>query len=97
MPRGLNLNPVNCHIRNLGACLHVKKPAVEIPVQSEFIRLDAFLKLANAVESGGQAKVAIQEGRVRVNGEVCAQRGRKLRRGDVVRYQGEGYVITAGE
>jgi ribosome-associated protein len=72
----------------------VQKPEIEIPVQSEFIRLDAFLKLANAVESGGQAKVAIQEGRVRVNGEACLLRGKKIRAGDVVRFGGETYVIT---
>ena len=72
----------------------VQKAAIEIPVRSEFIRLDAFLKLVNAVESGGQAKVAIQEGRVRVNGEVCAQRGKKLHPGDVVRFAGESYIIT---
>ena len=73
----------------------VKKPAIEIPVQSEYIRLDAFLKLANAVESGGQAKLAIQEGRVRVNGEICAQRGKKLRPGDRVRCMGETYAVAA--
>ena len=75
----------------------VKKPSIEIPVQSDFIRLDAFLKLANAVESGGQAKMLIQEGRVRVNGEACTQRGKKLRPGDSVRCLGETYVVAAGE
>ena len=73
------------------------KPPTEIPIQTDFIRLDAFLKLANAVESGGQAKLAIQEGRVRVNGEVCPLRGKKLHPGDVVRYAGETYSITAEE
>ena len=76
-----------------------KEPAA-IAIRDGFIRLDAFLKLANAVESGGQAKVVIQEGRVRVNGEVCDMRGKKLRPGDLVRYMGEGYVVTeegAGE
>jgi len=72
----------------------VTKPAIEILVRSEFIRLDAFLKLANAVESGGQAKLDIQQGRVRVNGEVCPLRGKKLRQGDAVRYAGENYIIT---
>ena len=72
----------------------IQKPAIEIPVRSEFIRLDAFLKLANAVESGGQAKLAIQEGRVRVNGDVCVQRGKKIRPGDVVRFAGESYVMV---
>ena len=75
----------------------IQKPAIEIPVRSEFIRLDAFLKLANAVESGGQAKVVIQEGRVRVNGEACLLRGKKLRQGDAVRYAGETYTVVAGE
>ncbi|MDR2687830.1 MAG: RNA-binding S4 domain-containing protein [Oscillospiraceae bacterium] len=75
----------------------IQKPPVPIPVQSEFIRLDAFLKLANAVESGGQAKLDIQQGRVRVNGEACPLRGKKLRPGDVVRYAGENYLVTAGK
>ena len=73
----------------------IQKPHMEIPIQSEFIRLDALLKLANAVESGGQAKQVTQEGRVRVNGEVCPLRGKKLRPGDVVRYGGESYLVTA--
>ena len=75
----------------------IQKPAIEIPVQSEFIRLDAFLKLANAAESGGQAKLAIQEGRVRVDGVVCMQRGKKIRQGDVVRFMGESYKVMAVE
>jgi len=72
----------------------IQKPAMEIAVQSEYIRLDAFLKLANAVESGGQAKLAIQEGRVRVNGETCLLRGKKLRQGDAVKYAGENYTVV---
>ena len=64
-----------------------------IAIQGEFIRLDAFLKLANAVESGGQAKLEIIDGRVRVNREVCTQRGKKLRPGDTVRFAGENYAV----
>jgi len=75
----------------------IQKPPIEIPVQSEFIRLDALLKLANAVESGGQAKAVIQGLSVRVNGEVCPLRGKKLRPGDVVRFAGETYKIIAEE
>ena len=75
----------------------IPKPPIEIPIQTEFIRLDALLKLANAVESGGQAKAVIQEGRVRVNGEVCPLRGKKLHPGDVARYAGEKYMVTAEE
>ncbi len=59
----------------------MEKTAVSIT--TEYIKLDALLKLANAVSSGGEAKVLIQEGQVSVNGEICTQRGRKLRPGDV--------------
>lgn len=52
--------------------------------QEETIKLDQFLKLAQIVDSGGQAKHLIQAGFVRVNGEVETRRGRKLRHGDVV-------------
>ncbi|MDR2648023.1 MAG: RNA-binding S4 domain-containing protein [Oscillospiraceae bacterium] len=64
-----------------------------IAIRTGEIRLDAFLKLANAAESGGQAKLAIQDGKVRVNGEVCQQRGRKLRAGDAVRYSGQIFTV----
>ncbi|MCL2106169.1 MAG: RNA-binding S4 domain-containing protein [Oscillospiraceae bacterium] len=73
------------------------KPAVEILVQTEFIRLDAFLKLANAVESGGMAKQIIQAGGVRVNREPCTQRGKKLYPGDVVSFAGERYLVRDAE
>ncbi len=57
----------------------------KIAIDTEFIRLDALLKLAGAVETGGHAKRLIQEGRVQVNGEICTMRGKKMRRGDVAR------------
>ena len=53
------------------------------------------MKLANAVASGGEAKVLIQEGQVQVNGEVCTMRGRKLHPGDTFSFDGTGYGITA--
>ena len=53
-----------------------------IKIETPFIRLDALLKFAGAVETGGEAKLLIQEGGVRVNGEVCTMRGKKLRPGD---------------
>ena len=64
----------------------VKKRDTSIPVNigTEFIKLDAALKYANAVESGGMAKTVIQEGDVLVNGEVCTMRGKKIRPGDRV-------------
>ena len=62
----------------------VKKKETGIPVVigTEFIKLEAALKFANAVESGGMAKTVIQEGDVLVNGEVCTMRGKKMRPGD---------------
>jgi len=71
-----------------------KAPPVAIEIHGGFIRLDAFLKLAGAVETGGHAKLVIQDGKVRVGGEVCLQRGRKLRPGDLVRYAGQTYIAT---
>ena len=55
-----------------------------VSITTEYIKLDALLKLADAVSSGGEAKIIIQEGGVSVNGTVCTQRGKKLRSGDVV-------------
>ncbi|MDR1927661.1 MAG: RNA-binding S4 domain-containing protein [Oscillospiraceae bacterium] len=66
-----------------------------IAVQAPGIRLDAFLKLANAVESGGQAKLAVQGGRVWLNGALCTLRGKKLAFGDEVRCNGTTYKIEA--
>ena len=56
----------------------------KITIRTEFIKLDSFLKYAGLAETGGQAKDAIQAGAVLVNGEVCTQRGKKLRPGDLV-------------
>lgn len=63
----------------------VKEVAMEshtIQIHSEFIKLQDLLKFAGAVETGGDAKLIIQEGRVVVNGEVCTMRGKKMRPGD---------------
>lgn len=54
----------------------------EIKIHTEFIKLQDLLKFAGAVETGGDAKLIIQEGRVTVNGELCSMRGKKLRPGD---------------
>ena len=54
-----------------------------VSITTEYIKLDALLKLADAVSSGGEAQILIQEGEVAVNGETCTQRGKKLRPGDV--------------
>ena len=56
----------------------------KIAIKTEFIKLDSLLKFANILPTGGEAKAAIQQGAVKVNGEVCTQRGKKLRPGDKV-------------
>ena len=75
----------------------VRREAEKIPVNTPDIRLDAFLKLANAVETGGQAKVEVQGGHVRVNGEICLMRGKKLKGGDQVRFAGQSYEVSHEE
>ncbi|MBE6992130.1 MAG: RNA-binding S4 domain-containing protein [Ruminococcaceae bacterium] len=60
----------------------------DIEIVTDFIKLDSFLKFANVVESGGEAKAVVQEGLVKVNGEVCLMRGKKLVKGDVVSFAG---------
>ena len=64
-----------------------------ITITTEFIKLQDLLKLAGAVETGGEAKERIQAGEAAVNGEVCPQRGRKLRPGDVVSFDGQEYGL----
>ncbi len=58
------------------------------------IRLGQFLKLANAIETGGEAKLRITAGEVTVNGEVEVRRGRQLHRGDVVGIDGESLRVA---
>ena len=53
-----------------------------VQIHTEFIKLQDLLKFSGAAETGGDAKRIIQEGRVKVNGETCTMRGRKLRPGD---------------
>lgn len=55
-----------------------------IKITTEFIKLDALLKFASMVGSGGEAKALIQDGQVLVNGEICTMRGKKIRPGDIV-------------
>ena len=69
----------------------------DIPIHTEFIKLQDFLKFANAVESGGMAKNMIVNEEVQVNGETCTMRGKKLRPGDVVTFLGNFWRVTADE
>ncbi len=70
-----------------------EKPAITKKIDTDFIRLDAFLKMNDAVQTGGHAKIVIQDGEVKVNGEVCMQRGKKLRSGDKVEFNRVIYVV----
>ena len=67
------------------------------PIYTEFIRLDALLKLTSVVETGGQAKSVIQNGEVTVNGDVCTMRGKKIRSGDNVIFDGKTITVMVAE
>lgn len=62
--------------------------AEKLSIDSEFIRLQDLLKLSGLCATGGMAKIVIQNGEVKVNGEVCTMRGKKLRGGDTAEYEG---------
>ena len=64
-----------------------------IKIETPFIRLDALLKFAGVAETGGAAKLAIQSGEVKVNGEVCAMRGKKLYPGDRTELDGQTFLV----
>ena len=64
--------------------MRVMAEPFDVPIRDESIRLGQFLKLANLVESGAEAKPVIADGAVLVNGEVETRRGRQLAKGDVV-------------
>ena len=64
-----------------------------IQINTEFIKLDAFLKFAALVGTGGEAKLVIADGLVQVNGEVCTMRGKKLRAGDTVTFADQTLLV----
>lgn len=70
-----------------------QKEIIQKTITTDFIRLDSFLKLCDAVQSGGHAKLVIQNGEIKVNDEVCTQRGKKLRKGDKVEFEFKVYEI----
>jgi ribosome-associated protein len=67
----------------------------EIEISTDSIRLGQFLKLANLVDSGSDAKFLLAEGELSVNGEVETRRGRQLRNGDIVEYDGVEVRVVA--
>ena len=76
-----------------------KNTSNEIPVaiSTEFIKLQDAMKFANVVYSGGEAKQLILDEQVKVNGEICTMRGKKLRPGDVFEFMGQKYLICENE
>ena len=72
----------------------VSKPKKQVEITTDFIRLDAALKLSDAVQTGGHAKIVISEEEVKVNGEICTQRGKKLRKGDNFEFAHRIYEIV---
>ena len=66
----------------------------DITITTEFIKLQELLKLANLVGTGGEAKIVIQNGDVSVNGEVCTMRGKKIRPGDKVAFDGKELTVS---
>ena len=67
----------------------------EIEISTDSIRLGQFLKLANLVDSGSDAKFLLAEGELSVNGDVETRRGRQLRNGDIVEYDGIEVRVVA--
>ena len=66
----------------------------KIIIYTEFIKLQDLLKYANLVETGGMAKECVQGGEVMVNGEVCTMRGKKIRPGDTVLFDGQELTVA---
>ncbi|MDZ7548006.1 MULTISPECIES: S4 domain-containing protein YaaA [Clostridium] len=66
---------------------------IDIEINTEFIKLDSFLKWCGAASLGSEAKMYILDEMVKVNGEICVQRGKKIRQGDIVEFNGEKYRV----
>ncbi|GAB4058500.1 RNA-binding S4 domain-containing protein [Catellatospora paridis] len=77
-----------------GPALREDGTVTDVPIRDDMIRLGQFLKLASAIETGGEAKLRITAGEVTVNGEVEVRRGRQLHRGDVVVIDGESLRVA---
>jgi len=75
--------------------LRVKLDNVKrVSIEGEFIRLDALLKYAAVASTGGEAKIMVQSGDVFVGGKPCTMRGKKIRPGDIVRYEKNTLLIS---
>lgn len=77
--------------------VHKKDNTTPLAIHTEFIKLQDAMKFANVVYSGGEAKQLILDGQVKVNGEACLMRGKKLYPGDTFSFMGGNYLITEYE
>ena len=73
-----------------------KNETITVSIHTEFIKLDSLLKFAGLCDTGGFAKELVQQGAVRVNGEVCTMRGKKIRPGDAVTVDKYTVRVAAG-
>lgn len=77
------------------ANIRLKVKSIPVTIDTEYIRLDALLKLAGAAATGGQAKFEIQSGEVELDGEVCLLRGKKVYAGQRIRHAGKTYEVVS--
>lgn len=70
-----------------------QKEHQQVKINGDFIKLDSLLKMCNAVMTGGHAKIVIQEGEVKVNGEECTARGKKIKVGDSIEFDNVIYEV----
>ena len=68
----------------------------EIGIATEYIKLDQLLKFAGLIETGGEAREAVITGKIKVNGEICLMRGKKMRPGDTAEYKGTVLEVYRG-
>ena len=69
----------------------------DIKITSDYIKLDAFLKFAGIAETGGHAKILIQDGLIKIDGEICKIRGKKLYPGNIVEADGQSYQVVQSD
>lgn len=65
----------------------------DIFITTDFIKLENLLKLSGSMATGGQAKMVIKDGLVKHNGKICTERGRKVREGDTVEFEGKVFKV----
>lgn len=65
-----------------------------VKIETEYIKLDQFLKWSDIVPTGTESRILISENKIKVNGQVEVRRGKKLRKGDIIEFENNKYIIT---